>query len=157
MPEPPNSESKSATGQPGKAECPHCGELNEFRANLVMRSIKCAKCGRLFAPGYRRIGGDYVPSPEPSIGTNLTAAVSLVLGLFFYFLQVLHISMATGTARTIVTVSLLPCGLLAILIGAAGLFHARDEGGKGLGLSIAGILLGTIGLLSMVIWYLGFQ
>jgi hypothetical protein len=157
MPEPPNSESKRPTSQPGKAECPHCGELNEFGAKLVMRSIKCAKCGRLFAPGYRRIGGDYVPSPEPSIRTNLAAAASLVFGLLFYFLAVLHISLAVGPARTMVTISLLPCGLLAILIGAAGLFHARDEGGKGLGLSIAGILFGTIGLLWMVIWYLGFQ
>jgi hypothetical protein len=106
-------------------KCPRCERTNPLSAN------NCLGCGLPFT--MEGTVGDAVS------GTNTWAVASLVLGI---------VSMAGGMCMIIPPI-------LAIIFGAIALRSGNQATGQpaGQGLAIAGIILGTVGLIVAILFY----
>jgi predicted Zn finger-like uncharacterized protein len=150
-------------------QCPHCGQTYAVRPEqwpqYSGRSINCTRCGQAFtvaAPPELMAQGQSAPAPEqaaypqqtpafpsatptpggyggyptggyspgPTMGNGL-AVTSLIFGIFSFCVPVI----AT---------------LVAVITGIFGLLKTRDPRVGGRGMSIAGIVLGIVGLLPSI-------
>jgi phage FluMu protein Com len=147
VPSEPSQPSGSTPASP-RAKCPQCGELNSYLPKFVVRSIRCAKCGHAFAPGFAQIKTDYVPPPQPPAAANVSAIVSLVLGLLSVCLAFRDVTVPAVAVKATVVLLLL-ASLLAIVFGIQGLIHSKSYQVHGHWASAIGIAMGSLGLLIM--------
>jgi ribosomal protein S27AE len=112
--------------------CPHCGQQDSMAAHQVGQTVQCTRCGKPFVAGTAMS-----PLPTPQYGypqlmpgeSNGMAIASLVCGL------VLCVPFAW---------------VLAIIFGILGINRAKQIGGRGKGMAIAGIILGAVYLPLMI-------
>jgi hypothetical protein len=109
---------------PMQSNCPHCGQPHLIAPQQLGVPLRCTNCGQAFT-----VGGT-VSHAGPMVGgtrTNGMAIASLVLGLVIFCEPV--------------------SGLLAIIFGIIGITKTKDPQVGGKGMSIAGIILGSLGML----------
>ena len=104
-----------------RSPCPMCGEM------IAAAARRCRFCGDTLGESPVRSTGGYAPTSGWSIAAFVLGIVGL---LTFCFWKVS-----------------IPCNLLAIGLGIAGIRAARTGQRQGEGLAIAGLSLGVLGLL----------
>jgi predicted Zn finger-like uncharacterized protein len=129
-------------------QCPHCGQQYTMTPQQVGQTVRCTRCQQVFTAGAspQMAGALPLPGVQPQSPLNYQGGVgeyarppatsgmaiaSLVCGLLFCVIPVIS-------------------SLLAIIFGIIGISKTKDPRVGGKGMSIAGLILGCVGLLMFV-------
>jgi hypothetical protein len=119
---------------PGQTSCPHCGQVYTVQPWQIGQRFACTRCSKEFIAGAVPLAP---PTPVPFAmpvamqpqSSNGFATAGMILGIFFC------VPLAS---------------ILALIFGIIGLNKTNDPNVGGKGQAVAGIVLGSVGLLLML-------